>query len=273
MLFSNRILVLSFFLASLPTFAFEKKVEKKVEIEPVAPAVTKTEDKKAEQDMQLRICIMPEQGDKPVVAQPYVNPVVPAGPCKPSTPSIPTALPYQPEEFFTTRHQTDYKKMRVLFSTEYVTMKGTSEQLRGLGFTATALYSINSQYAMGFSLSQAFISTSLTAFYTQLDAQVKYALTGNLMIRNSSVALNQTKVIESETANTGGLRAHVFAHQYFMNASVAALPFPGMGLGLSYDFPSTDWMNYYIGVRVDRASNDKVTTYPIQAFFGVGLWL
>ncbi len=273
------------FLALLPlrySIAFDKKVEKKVELDPPkptkpldadAPSPTRTEDKKAQQDMQLKICIMPEQGDRPATPQPFMNPVAPAGPCKPGTPSIPTALPYQPEEFYTTRSQFESKKMRILFGTEYVRMQGTYETLAGLGFTATALYSLSQKYAMGFSLSQAFISSSLTAFYTQMDLQLKYALTGSVMIKNAAVSLNNTKVIESETVNRGGLRLHAFAHQYFINAAVAVLPFPGLGAGISYDFPSTDFYNYYIGVRVDRASNDRQTTYPMQAFIGVGVWL
>jgi hypothetical protein len=61
--------------------------------------------------------------------------------------------------------------------------------------------------------------------------------------------------------------------QYFINTTDSIIPFPGLGLGLLYEFPSRDNQNFSIGVRIDRLSNDVNVLTPFQAFLRYSFWM
>ena len=178
------------------------------------------------------------------------------------------------------------RKYRIEANAIYGQMSVNGNSLKGFGIGGSFLMAVSNPIGLGASLEQVF-STSGGAFYSQMSLEARYALTGSLILRQETHLIGGHVVYEGQDQNTGGLRLHLFLHDYF----ISGLGFYGLGAGVSYEFSSSSAsasasashisstlsslslsdLNYRLGLRIDYATGNSYTFYPIQLYFGVSL--
>lgn len=164
------------------------------------------------------------------------------------------------------------KKSKVAFDLFFETMSMSGESFPGSGIQGSYFTAVTDKIGFGFLLSQAFLSLE-SAFFTQLGLEGRWALTGSLIKKGTSLSSGDHSILESRNDNTGGLRLHFFIHQYFINVIKNSVPYPGVGGALSYEIPTSGPLYFRTGGRADWASNNSLSFIAVQIFAGVGLWL
>lgn len=158
-------------------------------------------------------------------------------------------------------------------ATEFTSLAVQSSLIYGAGVNASFGVGLTPRWAVGMGLGQAFTQRA-TAFYTRITIEGSFALIGTQMRRQQVTTIDGTKVSTfTEHAEWGTLRLHAHVNQFFLNTTIAALPFVGFGGSLSYELPSIAGWNFRFGVRCDRVTNDTLTIFPLSGFAGVALWL
>ncbi len=168
----------------------------------------------------------------------------------------------------------DDQGSRFCFNAEFTTISISGVAVNSLGASFGFFHAPVNWFGAGFTVRQGFSSASLTALFSELDMQLQFALTGSLRRRREILRLDGHPTVQLSEGGSGGLRAQVFIHQYYFHTGLNAVPFPGFGGGLTYEFPSSGSLHYSLGLRMDAASNGIGTTlFPIHALVGIGLWL
>ena len=164
-------------------------------------------------------------------------------------------------------------RIRMLLSPEYTTMTSGEDSLFGFGAQGVFLVGITDTWQLGLAFRQSFSGDGLVALFTEIDLRSVFAITGSMTRRHRLVSVNGDDVYISNATSEGGLRAAVFASQYFFNLESSVLPLTGLGVGMHYEIPSQSALNYVVGARMDYISSGRITFYPIQLYAGVTFWL
>lgn len=162
-------------------------------------------------------------------------------------------------------------RLTFLVLPEYMTVanKLTGKTLSGLGIGLGALYAFSEKWGLALNVRQSFsMSDGFSNLFTAFDLRATYAITGDLMGQKRDVTMEGSSVYEESQVAASGLRAQFCVNEYLFNSSVAAVPFPGFGIALYYEFAASGAgrPGYVIGGRYDRVSNGTVTIEP-KAFF------
>jgi hypothetical protein len=169
-------------------------------------------------------------------------------------------------------HNVTYQDVRLVFGLGYTTFSVNGERLAGAGLDAGAVFGINSRWGVGLSLRQGFTQT-LTALFTSIEISVTYAITGSMRLENRQTLVDGKKLVMASAFNSGGFFGQLYLDQYFINTTDSIIPFPGLGLGVVYEFPSDGSRNFAVGVRIDRLSNDLNVLTPVIGFLRYSFWM
>lgn len=160
-------------------------------------------------------------------------------------------------------------RMQLQFAPEVISVLGPNASDKGTGSSKGAgagiaiVYGLSEKFGIGSGIRHVVAAAKETrAVFTQFDVRLAFALTGSL-------ALDAAAFENASRRALGGLRAQVFAGQYYFSGEVT--PYSGLGLGTHYEISASRRINYLVGVRADRISNGSSVLYPLQLAGGVGL--
>lgn len=160
-------------------------------------------------------------------------------------------------------------RMQLQFAPEVISVFGPNASDKGTGSSKGAgagiaiVYGLSEKFGIGGGIRHVVATNKETrTVFTQFDVRLAFALTGNLAFEASSFENASRRAL-------GGLRAQVFAGQYYFSGEVT--PYSGLGLGSHYEISASRRINYLVGARADRISNGSSVLYPLQLAGGIGL--
>ena len=157
-------------------------------------------------------------------------------------------------------------RTRFSLSTEAILLNNAGTPANSIGFGVGIQYALSEKWALKTSFNQAFYITAFSPLYSSVDIRAVYALTGSLISKNENITVGSNEVLKSEEYLQGGWRLQGQSDLYFFNTDSSVISFTGLGIGASYEFPSTNRKNINIGMRLDFVSSSTATLVPLQLF-------
>lgn len=169
----------------------------------------------------------------------------------------------------TVKSEVTESRVRVGLSTGITALSYAGAAANGFGFGVGLQYALSEKWGLKASFNQAFYLSGFAPLYSAADIRVIYALSGSLISMKENISVGANEVLKSKEYLRGGWRIEAQSDLYFFNSVASVIPFTGLGLAASYEFPSSTRRNLTTGIRMDFVSSSKVSLKPIQLFFGV----
>jgi opacity protein-like surface antigen len=164
------------------------------------------------------------------------------------------------------------RKLRLMLAPGADSIDTAGGNLSGIGMGIGIQYGFSDRWALGGNIKQSFSISSSSAIFTELDAQLTYAVTGSMTRHRHTVTLDGREVFDAEDYGRGGLRLGILAEQYFFTSSVLVIPYSGLGAQMVYEFPSHSTVNWFLGARIDMITNGVQILNPESLFGGAAIW-
>lgn len=178
--------------------------------------------------------------------------------------------------------KSETQAVRITGAMDYVMLKYDSDptvvvkevDLTGPAVGVSFLYGLGESLGFTGAVRQGFAQkTNFSSAFSELAIGLSYAVFGNFFKKSESTRLGGKIIAQSTDYQESSLRVTLMANQYFLNGTDVVLGLSGLGLSLVYDFPTRNKFGYFAGLRTDIASNGNILIKPMQAFFGVSIWL
>jgi len=150
-------------------------------------------------------------------------------------------------------------------------LSNNSEDFNTCGAQGGILFSVSDRLGLGALVAQGFLS-NLSPAVTELSLEVRWALSGTLMLKDEVVKLGGKAVIKARNQNSRGWMGHAFLTEYIVNTSTTKQLLTGVGGALSYEMPAAEGIQYRFGIRSDYAINNTYSFLTLQAFAGLNFW-
>lgn len=171
-----------------------------------------------------------------------------------------------------TAQRATVRRGRFYFYPEYTTLKNGGTSLSGVGFGTGINYGMSRKLGIGGGFRQSFSTSTFTAFLSQLELQLIWAVTGGLILNEDITMLGGKQVVTAKNQSQGGLRIRAHVVQYYFNSASASIPLSGLGGSLGYEFSSSGSLNWEAGFRMDAITSATTSMTPMQVYIGTNVW-
>jgi len=165
------------------------------------------------------------------------------------------------------------RRISTLFSAEYQNLKNSNgATLSAYVLSATGVYALSRKWGLSLRIAQGFTSSGLGALFTAWGAYFTYALTGSPLISNEEVGVSGWDVVQATESSPSGLKIHLGLGQTIFSGSASSVTYTGMEGGIRYEFPSSSYRHYFLGLGFNQIGNgvNKITSFSFSG--GVILW-
>lgn len=188
-----------------------------------------------------------------------------------STPLLSTEAPDEESTETPSIFKGTEKKLKLSTDVFCQRLSNNTDNFNTCGAQGGILFSVSDRLGLGAVVAQGFLS-NLSPAVTELSLEVRWALSGTLILREETVKLGSKPVIRARSHNSTGWMAHAFLTEYIVNTSTTKQLLTGIGGALSYEIPAAEGIQYRFGIRSDYTLNNTYSFVTLQAFAGFNFW-